>query len=222
MSSKKYKIKKYLQKFIIDNDHPCLMAQTVVKQKNIDFDVYTKMNSSVTAQQLLQNIGNYLNNYDFNRNDFNTYIAVFPYESPYTEEEFENNLWDLLSLVNRYDPEPWDPTVSSNPQDNNFSFSIQGKAFYVVGMHPNSSRAARRTKYPLLAFNLHWQFEQLRKHGLYHTVRNDIRSREIERNGSVNPVLKDFGKASEALQYSGKNNTDNWTCPFQNSKHESN
>ena len=66
----------------------------------------------------------------------------------------------------------------------------------------------------MLAFNLHWQFEELRRQGLYDNVRDTIRQRDLDKNGSINPVLKDFGTASEALQYSGRNNGANWKCPF--------
>lgn len=216
MSNKKYRIKRDIKKFILDDDHPCVMAQTLMKQKHIEFDLYSKMVSSITAQKLLLNIENYIENYNFDSDVYKTYMAVFPDDHFDTEDAFEQGMWELLKFVNLYDDKLWDPTVSDNPSDNNFSFSIKGKAFYIVGMHPNSSRNARRTQYPMLVFNLHWQFEQLRKHGVYQTVKNQIRERDLEKNGSINPVLKDFGTASEALQYSGKNNSDQWECPFKN------
>jgi FPC/CPF motif-containing protein YcgG len=89
-----------------------------------------------------------------------------------------------------------------------------GKAFYVVGMHPNSSRIARQSPFPTIVFNLHWQFEKLRQMGSYETVRDRIRERDEELQGSMNPMLSDFGKGSEAKQYSGKKVDDNWKCPF--------
>ena len=213
-TNKKYRIKKDLQRFILDQDHPCIMAQILARQKNIEFDIYSKMESSLTAQKLLKNIGEFIENYDFEDDYFKSYFAVFPDEKFNSEEDFENAMWELLRFVNLYDKEPWDYSVSKNTENCNFSFSIQGKAFYIVGMHPKSSRTARQTKYPVLVLHLHWQFEQLRKRGLYQKIKNHIRQREIEKNGSVNPVLKDFGKASEAIQYSGRNNSSEWKCPF--------
>jgi len=47
----------------------------------------------------------------------------------------------------------WDAVVSSNPSNEKFAFSFGGKAFFLVGMHPKSSRKARRFKYPAIAFN---------------------------------------------------------------------
>jgi FPC/CPF motif-containing protein YcgG len=41
-----------------------------------------------------------------------------------------------------------------------------------------------------------------------------IREREIEFEGSVNPMLTDFGEASEARQYSGRAVGEEWEAPF--------
>jgi FPC/CPF motif-containing protein YcgG len=32
--------------------------------------------------------------------------------------------------------------------------------------------------------------------------------------GSINPMLKNFGEGSEASQYSGRAVSDTWACPF--------
>ena len=92
--------------------------------------------------------------------------------------------------------------------------ALQGKAFYIVGMHPESSRIARRSPYPSIAFNLHHQFEKLRHMGVYPNVRDKIRERDKNLQGSINPTLQDFGERSEARQYSGKATKEDWTCPF--------
>ncbi|WP_010516769.1 guanitoxin biosynthesis heme-dependent pre-guanitoxin N-hydroxylase GntA [Croceivirga radicis] len=203
-----------LEDFLVKEDHPCIMAQTVRKLDKMTYHLYDDMRKNSTAGKLLKHLEDYLNNYDFNTNKFESFLAVFPLNGFNNEEEFENALWQLLQNIHLQDNEPWDPSVSSNPNDPNFSFSIKGKAFYIVGMHPSSSRNARKSPYVMLAFNLHWQFEELRRQGLYDNVRDTIRQRDLDKNGSINPVLKDFGTASEALQYSGRNNGANWKCPF--------
>lgn len=81
-------------------------------------------------------------------------------------------------------------------------------------MHPNSSRKARRSPFPSIAFNLHAQFEKLREMGAYEKVRDKIRERDKELQGSMNPMLEDFGLSSEAKQYSGKATGKDWVCPF--------
>ena len=40
------------------------------------------------------------------------------------------------------------------------------------------------------------------------------RARDIELQGSINPNLADFGEASEARQYSGREVEDQWQCPY--------
>ena len=37
----------------------------------------------------------------------------------------------------------WDASVSSDTQSSDFSFSLGGRAFFVVGSHPNASRLSR-------------------------------------------------------------------------------
>lgn len=204
-----------LEHFLVDQDHPCVMAKSLFKMDRMTYHVYGYMERNDTAAKLLQHIESYLEDYDFTNDRYETYLAAFPADDFSTEEAFENALWTLLQNMHLQDDKQWDPTVSSNPESPDFSFSIKGKAFYIVGMHPNSSRQARKSPYPMIAFNLHWQFERLREEGLFENVRDHIRQRDLERNGSINPVLQDYGTASEALQYSGKKNDLNWKCPFQ-------
>ncbi len=204
-----------LEHFLVDQDHPCVMAKSLFKMDRMTYHVYGYMERNDTAAKLLQHIESYLDDYDFTNDRYETYLAAFPADDFPTEEAFENALWTLLQNMHLQDDKQWDPTVSSNPESPDFSFSIKGKAFYIVGMHPNSSRQARKSPYPMIAFNLHWQFERLREEGLFENVRDHIRQRDLEQNGSINPVLQDYGTASEALQYSGKKNDLNWKCPFQ-------
>lgn len=82
-------------------------------------------------------------------------------------------------------------------------------------MHPLASRNARQFCHTALVFNLHEQFEDLRRRGKYEMFTNMIRARDMAFQGSINPVLKNFGTSSEARQYSGRAVEDNWRCPFQ-------
>ncbi len=207
-------IEEEYRSFIIDKNHPCIMANTVFSMEQYTLHTYEKLGSKATASQLLKAIEEYIANYDFNAKSFESLIAVFPETSIETELEFENLLWRQLQFIHEKDPCAWDSRVSDNPKDPNFSFSIYNHAFYIVGMHPKSSRMARRAPYPTIVFNLHLQFEQLREMGAYQKVRDKIRKRDKDLQGSVNPVLEDFGASSEARQYSGRNVGDSWKCPF--------
>jgi hypothetical protein len=96
-----------------------------------------------------------------------------------------------------------------------FSYSFGGEAFFLVGLHPKSSRKARRFHVPAIAFNLHAQFEVLREKGRYEIMKQAIRQNEIEFQGSINPMLYDHGEGLEAAQYSGRKVASNWECPFK-------
>ena len=202
------------REFIVGSDHPCIMAQSVMSQEQVDFHAYEELGSKKAAVQILSDIKSYLGKYDFESNDFFTFVAAFKATPKLTEEEFETLLWQQLQHIHEEDGQPWDDEVSSDPKDSNFSFSISGKAFYIVGMHPQSSRKARQSPFPLIVFNLHWQFEKLRDMGAYHNVRDKIRERDMALQGSVNPMMEDFGSRSEARQYSGRNVGEAWKCPF--------
>ncbi|KJJ37891.1 hypothetical protein MB09_12680 [Aequorivita vladivostokensis] len=200
--------------FILEENHPCIMANTVFQMEKFQLQSYGTLGSKNTAQALWEDLKEYIAHYDFGNKDFESFLAVFPETEVVSELEFENLLWRQLQYLHERDTEPWDPTVSDDPENPNFSFSIGGRAFYVVGLHPKASRKARRAPYPTLVFNLHSQFEQLREMGVYQKVRDKIRERDTALQGNINPVLEDFGERSEARQYSGRNVGGSWKCPF--------
>ncbi len=204
--------------FIIAKDHPCLMAQTVFSMDKVDFHEYDNFGSRETAKAILADLKKYIAAYDFESNEFLTFLVGFKGKQDYTEEEFEKTLWEQLQHLHEVDDTEWDEAVSPDPENKNFSFSLGGKAFYIVGLHPNSSRKARQAPYPAIAFNLHWQFEKLREMNTYHTVRDKIRERDTALQGDINPMLEDFGENSEARQYSGRKVGEEWKCPFLHGK----
>ena len=212
------KVKASFDKFILEDEHPCLMAQTVFSMGKVDLLVYEDLGSKNTARKILKDLKNYIAAYDFDSNEFQTFLATFPERKDFTEKQFEDLLWKQLQFLHEVDDASWDPSVSNDPKNKNFSFSLGGKAFYMVGLHPNSSRKARQSPVPAIAFNLHWQFEKLREMGAYQTVRDKIRQRDTELQGSINPMLEDFGETSEARQYSGRKVGEEWKCPFLSGK----
>lgn len=207
-------IKAEYAEFILENEHPCIMAKTIFAMDQFTLKTYEDFGSMEASARLLKDLKDYIEAYDFESNDFKTFLAVFPNSPEYSEISFEELLWKQLGNIHKLDNEQWDPAVSDDPKDENFSFSIAGKAFYVVGLHPNSSRKARQSPYTTLTLNLHWQFEKLREMGTYQKVRDRIRDRDVALQGSINPMLEDFGNNSEAKQYSGRKVDKEWKCPF--------
>lgn len=209
-----HNIESAYKEFIIKEKHPCIMANAVFKLDNYHLKIYDDMRSDTVIEPMLEDIETYLNNYDFESNDFETLLFCFKENDFETELEFEKALWNLLQKLHDCDDEDWDAEVSDDVESPNFSFSLKGKAFYIVGMHPKSSRFARRAPYCTVVMNLHWQFEKLREMGTYQTVKKRIRRRDKKLQGSINPVLRDFGSDTEAKQYSGRAVGDQWKCPF--------
>lgn len=214
ISVKQGNMRSLFENFVVGKDHPCVMAQSVFIQEKDVFQVYKDFGSARTAGKIINDLERYLDSYDFESNDFYSFIAAFEGEDQMDENQFEQKLWQQLQKIHDIDEVEWDPEVSGKPEDDNFSFSILGKAFYVIGMHPGSSRKARQAPFPVLVFNLHWQFEKLRQMGAYANVRDKIRERDAELQGTINPMLQDFGEKSEAAQYSGRAVGEDWKCPF--------
>ena len=144
--------------------------------------------------------------------------AIFEGPRNLREDEFEDAMWSRIQSLADKDHwlgQPYDHRVSADPADSHFSLSFGGEAFFVVGMHPNASRPARRTPFPVLVFNLHDQFERLREEGRYDRLRERILERDVALAGDINPMLARHGEISEARQYSGRIVGDSWECPFR-------
>lgn len=208
-------IYQHIHEKIGDAIYPCVGAKASLNSNQYRLGIYGEMGSEETTRQLGPDLKRYIKETLETDSDYMSLIAVFSNETT-SELEFEENLWMQLQKLHESEaPETgWDPSVSSDPEDNGFSFSFAGTAFFIVGLHPAASRKARNIKYTAMAFNLHRQFVKLRENDQFENMKNVIRDREMVYSGSINPMLADFGKGSEAPQYSGRKVEDNWKCPF--------
>lgn len=147
-----------------------------------------------------------------------SFVALFDGSNGEGEQRFEALLWAQLQRLHALDLRrgiPWAADVSRDPGDPQFSMSLGGHAFFVIGLHPGASRTARRFAVPALVFNPHRQFERLRADGRYGKMQAATRGRDVALQGSINPNLADFGSASEARQYSGRAVEPDWKCPLK-------
>ena len=210
-----------IEQFINMEKHPCIIGSSLIEQENYDFDIFEQFGDRESSELMCEGIYRFLKEASKSKGKgFRSYMAIFRTPGYMSEIDFEETLWQHLKLAHEYDSKKyeWDPQVSRDPKDAKFSFSIGGHAFYVIGLHPMSSRKARRFQHVALVFNLHSQFEELRNAQIYSKVKERVRVRDKEMNGSINPMLKDFGTHSEAIQYSGRKVSDEWKCPFHGSK----
>lgn len=203
--------------FVGDERFPCLAAKATLRADAGDLRVYGALGSAQASDALALDLARFARRPLSGAGRLTAFVAIFTGRPPASESAFERRLWAQLQLLHeRDDPAAgWDPAVSDDPDDPRFSFSFAGTALFVVGLHPRSSRLARRFRFPALVFNPHAQFERLRREGHFERLRDLIRARDIALQGRINPSLSDFGERSEAEQYSGRDRTEaSWRCPF--------
>jgi uncharacterized protein len=201
---------------VMQPNFSCLGAKAAINNEAYGFAVYDQLGAEKSATGLARDLYHFTQSGIMRRSEYATFIAVFRTPRDLNEIQFEQLLWRQLRQLHRMDSRhfEWDSRASFDPRDPCFSFSFAGQAFYIVGMHGHSSRAARRFSWPTLVFNPHEQFEKLRTDGKWKRMQQIIRAREIALQGSVNPMLSDFGAESEARQYSGRSVEEDWTAPF--------
>lgn len=204
--------------FVLNPRFSCVGAKSAVMHESYRLGVYGRLAGAEATAGLCRDL------YTFTREveragidgEFQTFIAIFREPTGVDEREFERLLWVQLHKLNLRDAplHDWDPAVSADPESPHFGFSFAETAFFIVGLHPNSSREARRFPWPTLVFNPHGQFQQLKDEGRWRRLQEVIRTREEALQGSLNPNLADYGTATEARQYSGRAVEPDWHPPF--------
>lgn len=204
--------------FIANPDFPCVGAKSALAGGGIRAIVARDLTSGWNDLEIHLALVEWARVYRDDPAGFRSLVVIFASPHNLDEEQFEMALWARLQSL--ADKDAWqgldyDPRVCSDPQNPHFSLSFGGEAFFVVGLHPQASRPARRFTHPALVFNLHDQFERLRRDGRYERMREAILSRDHELAGSINPMLSRHGETSEAAQYSGREVDPDWVAPFR-------
>jgi FPC/CPF motif-containing protein YcgG len=205
-----------LRALVLNPRFSCVGAKAAIRRGQYRAGLYGTLGSRGAVAGLARDLFEFVEDLPHIGGGFTTFLASFRGPNVADEMDFERLLWAQLQGLYEQDRlhHGWDPAVSADPEDPDFSFSFAGRAFFVVGLHSASSRHARRFAWPTLVFNVHEQFERLREEGRFARVREVIRAREIELQGSLNPNLSDFGQLPEARQYSGRPVNEDWRCPF--------
>ena len=206
-----------IQEMVSHPEYPCLGARSVFRRSAVTMVVLDQLDdtsSGGSLDQLAAALAGYAHEVD-HEGDLVSFVACFRGPIPAEERDFERLLWKALQHLHERDAEPWAEGVAADPDNPHFAFSVAGTAFFVVGLHPNASRVARRAPVPTLVFNLHQQFERMRVDGRYQRMRDTIRRRDTELQGSLNPMVSDHGESSEARQYAGRAVPPDWTPPFE-------
>ncbi|MBW8359646.1 MAG: YqcI/YcgG family protein [Weeksellaceae bacterium] len=202
---------------ITNGSFPCIAAKAAVAKQQLQCLVVDHMACPKDDATILQFLYDFVDQYRSSATLYHSAAVIFKGPETSTEEDFDQLLWTRLQALYRLDAKNfnYDPRVASDPKSPDFSFSLKEEAFFVIGLHPNSSRPARRFKYPVMTFNPHAQFEQLRDMKKFENMQRVVRKRDLEQSGSVNPMLKDYGEVSEVYQYSGRHYDNQWECPLK-------
>jgi uncharacterized protein len=205
-----------LRQRILDQSYPCTGAISAFSQHCYRFGLYPELACDSAVRAVCHDLHCFCHEFTPIDDNLITFVAMFRGTAIQSERHFEDLLWNQLQGMHALDSGffTWDKDVESDPASDHFSYSIGGRAMFVIGMHPKASRLARTFPYPTLVFNLHEQFEGLRARGKLEAMKQTIQAREMSLQGSINPMLADFGENSEARQYSGRTVSDNWVCPF--------
>lgn len=206
--------------FLDGDTYPCVGAKSALARGSIETHEFGTLGNRDNDRPMLDGLSRFVAMIEENACDediVHSYVALFRGPVEMNERRFESLLWSQLWRIHRLDISagnlPADD-VSSDTDSPRFSLSMAGHPFFVIGLHSHASRLARRFSHPVLVFNSHRQFEKLREDGRFDKMQAATRARDIDLQGSINPNLADFGDASEARQYSGREVEDGWQCPF--------
>ena len=206
--------------FVGDVRFPCVGSKAALARDAIETHVLAPLGNRGNDAPLLDALAAFarrISSADAADTTVSSLVALFPGPLDTDELRFEALLWSQLQRLHELDVHrgtPWAADVGTSPAASDFSLSLAGHPFFVIGLHPGASRIARRFEAPAMVFNSHRQFERLRADGRYQKMQAATRERDIALQGSINPNLADFGQAAEARQYSGRPVDADWVCPF--------
>jgi FPC/CPF motif-containing protein YcgG len=203
--------------FLSNKSFPCIAARASVAASHVRCLVAGSMACPKDDAAILNFLYQFVDDYRHSKELFHSAAVIFKAPQPTNEEQFDSLMWQRLQALADLDAANfrYDPRVEAAPDSARFSFSLKEESFFVLGLHPGSSRLSRQFGYPALAFNPHAEFEKLRDAHHYEQMKNVVRKRDLAYSGSVNPMLDDFGETSEVYQYSGRKYSEDWQCPLQ-------
>ena len=213
------------REFVLGPEFSCLAGKSAIRRGTYRVGAYARLDDADVTAGLARDLYAFTRERREFNSDYTCFAAFFEREGRPTpgvepdeaEGAFERQLWSQLQRLHELDAQfhRWDPSVSSDPANPHFSFSVGGCAFFIVGLHPAASRSSRRFPWPTLVFNAHEQFDHLKASGTFAGLQKQIRAHELSLDGSLNANLADFGAVSEARQYSGRQVDAEWQCPFR-------
>ncbi|MDR6983568.1 FPC/CPF motif-containing protein YcgG [Rheinheimera pacifica] len=202
--------------FVGQAAYPCVGAKIAHNKGRIELHRFQNIYDDNEDRLLLAQLYDFIARYNRQKHIFFSFVCIFTDCEVGSDAGFERALWARLQALHDKDCQKhgWDARVSNNPADPNFSFSLGGEGFFIIGLNPYSKRRSRKFQYPAIVFNLHSQFQQLKDEEKFDSMKKRIRKNDTLFCGQMNATLADHGEASEARQYSGRTVGSKWQCPF--------
>jgi hypothetical protein len=204
-----------IKALVSQRNYPCVAALRSYHKDDYQVGFYGKLGEGKHWRELRNDLLFFLQEQRRTSSIYLSFWAVFE-EEELSEADFETLLWKELSFLTSEEDRKsdWPADSIQDPTDPGFRFGLGGAEFFVVGLHSQSSRHARRFSKPALIFNIFSQFDQLVKLGQYESMVALNRERDQKFQGSVNPMVALHGEIWESIQFSGKINLGTWKCPF--------
>lgn len=200
-------------------NYPCAAALASHRKDDYVVGFYDGFGNGASWRELRRDLTYFIDRQSHTYTDYFSFWAIFEKPRPgcpvSAEEKFEADLWRELSYLTSLERREQDwGARDPDPEAKGFTFSLDGHGFFVVGLHPLSSRTSRRFSHYALVFNMTSQFQNLQRQGRYQTMVDVNRRRDLAYQGDVNPMCEEHGETWESIQFSGRKNPANWKCPF--------
>ena len=184
-----------IKRLLKQRHYPCIAALQSYHRKDYWMKTYENFGGYFQRPDLRADLLNYLGEYKKGSTPYFSFWAVFDDVTNLNEDQFELNMWRELTALTSASTQAanHDARFNEDPSSKNFCFSIGGRAFFVVGLHPASSRLSRRFPWPALVFNTFEQFETVQ----------------------ANPMVELYSDLWESNQFSGRHHDSSWRYPFQ-------
>lgn len=207
---------RYMRDLIGQRNYPCVAAVQSVAQSDFQIHRSHGFGTGADRQATRDVILSFIESWKKRRSTTFALWVAYPDCGALNEEQFEAAMWEELSALTSTSEADadWARGWSRDPSQRNFTLCIGGHAFFVVGLHPASSRKGRVFPFPVLIFNVFDQFRDLQAAGIYDAMVAKNRERDIKFSGSANPMAVEHGDTWESIQFSGRNNSGEWKCPF--------
>jgi uncharacterized protein len=184
---------------LLSPSFPCLGGTGLVRAGEYCFAVYDQLGDPSAFGQQAVDMRHYFKSRPIDTHPFAAFVAAYIAPSTQTDDVFEACMWAQLEGLQSCQEHGGQGSISLVDHDDP-GFVFGDREFFVVGMHPGSSRFARRFPWPLLVFNALSHAHEMQKRGKHASMSRKVLARDRNLQGSDNPSLH----APQRLQFSGR------------------